>query len=302
MSELNGYLNIYKEKGMTSHDVVFKARQILHTKKIGHTGTLDPNAQGVLVLCVGKATKAVEYLNDLDKVYEAEILFGQETDTCDCTGTVTAEEPINFTGEEFLKVLESFRGDSMQVPPIYSALKINGRKLYDYARAGEKVEIPPRPIHISRIEAIETVELPRKARFIVECSKGTYIRSLCRDIGKKLGTAACMGDLYRKRVGDFRIENALHLSQLKNLMLVDRAQGFFHEPEYALEKFRMVTANEQGSRFLRSGNRLYQWNAVEDFVSYEDSEILRLYDQEEFVGIGRFCAGEEPYVQPIKMF
>lgn len=264
MSELNGYLNIYKEKGMTSHDVVFKARQILHTKKIGHTGTLDPNAQGVLVLCVGKATKAVEYLNDLDKVYEAEILFGQETDTCDCTGTVTAEEPINFTGEEFLKVLESFRGDSMQVPPIYSALKINGRKLYDYARAGEKVEIPPRPIHISRIEAIETVELPRKARFIVECSKGTYIRSLCRDIGKKLGTAACMGDLYRKRVGDFRIENALHLSQLKNLMLVDRAQGFFHEPEYALEKFRMVTANEQGSRFLRSGNRLYQWNAVED--------------------------------------
>lgn len=302
MSELNGYLNIYKEKGMTSHDVVFKARQILHTKKIGHTGTLDPNAQGVLVLCVGKATKAVEYLNDLDKVYEAEILFGQETDTCDCTGTVTAEEPIDFTGEEFLKVLESFKGDSMQVPPIYSALKINGRKLYDYARAGEKVEIPPRPIHISRIEAIETVELPRKARFIVECSKGTYIRSLCRDIGKKLGTAACMGDLYRKRVGDFIIENALHLSQLKNLMLVDRAQGFFHEPEYALEKFRMVTANEQGSRFLRSGNRLYQWNVVEDFVSYEDSEILRLYDQEEFVGIGRFCAGEEPYVQPIKMF
>lgn len=302
MSELNGYLNIYKEKGMTSHDVVFKVRQILHTKKIGHTGTLDPNAQGVLVLCVGKATKAVEYLNDLDKVYEAEILFGQETDTCDCTGTVTAEVPVSFTREEFLKVLDSFKGDSMQVPPIYSALKINGRKLYDYARAGEKVEIPPRPIHISRIEAIATDKLPHKARFIVECSKGTYIRSLCRDIGKKLGTAACMGDLYRKRVGDFRIENALHLSQLTNLVLVDRVQGFFHEPEYALEKFRMVTANERGSRFLRSGNRLYQWNAVEDFSSYEDSEILRLYDQEEFVGIGRFCAGEEPYVQPIKMF
>uniref|UniRef100_UPI003A95C141 tRNA pseudouridine(55) synthase TruB n=1 Tax=Eubacterium maltosivorans TaxID=2041044 RepID=UPI003A95C141 len=206
------------------------------------------------------------------------------------------------TKEEFLKGLKSFEGDSMQVPPIYSALKINGRKLYDYARAGEKVEIPPRSIHISRIEAIEMGELPYKARFVVECSKGTYIRSLCRDIGKKLGTAACMGDLYRKRVGDFRIENALHLSQLKNLMLVGRAQCFFHEPEYALEKFRMVAANERGGRFLRSGNRLYQWNAVENFADFEDSEILRLYDQEEFVGIGRFCAGEEPYVQPIKMF
>lgn len=302
MSELNGYLNIYKEKGMTSHDVVYKARQILKTKKIGHTGTLDPNAQGVLVLCIGKATKMVEYLSDLDKVYQAEIIFGQSTDTDDITGKVTEQKSVSFTKAEFLEVLESFMGDTMQVPPIYSALKINGRKLYEYARAGQTVDIPPRAIHISTIRPTEIDDLPHKANIEVECSKGTYIRSLCRDIGQKLGTVACMGDLYRNRVGDFKIENALRLSELKEYVLTSGPEGLLHSPEYALDKFRAVSANDNGSRFLRSGNRLYGWNTLEDFKNLKDREILRLYDGSDFVGIGRFCADEEPYVQPIKMF
>ncbi|MEG0378061.1 MAG: tRNA pseudouridine(55) synthase TruB, partial [Eubacterium sp.] len=263
MAELSGYLNIYKEKGLTSHDVVFKARKILKTKKIGHTGTLDPNAEGVLVLCVGKATKMVQYLSDLDKSYEAEIIFGKATDTCDITGTVTDEKSFEITKDSFLTVLDTFKGETMQVPPIYSALKMNGKKLYQYARAGETIEIPPRPIFINRIEATETTRLHESARFIVECSKGTYIRSLCRDIGERLCTVACMGDLKRLRVGDFRVEYALRLSELSDLVSAGRIDEVLMSPEYALEKFKSVSANDQGRHFLRNGNKLYHWNAVE---------------------------------------
>ncbi|MEG0310016.1 MAG: tRNA pseudouridine(55) synthase TruB, partial [Eubacterium sp.] len=298
MAELSGYLNVYKEKGLTSHDVVYKVRQILKTKKIGHTGTLDPNAEGVLVLCIGKATKMVQYLSDLDKVYEAEIIFGKETDTCDITGQVTEEKKADFTDQAFLNALSRFKGETMQVPPIYSALKVNGKKLYQYARAGETIDIPARSIFIKQLNAIETTHLPNRARFVVECSKGTYIRSLCRDIGKTLSTSACMGNLKRLRVGDFRIEYALRLSEINDLMAVERIDNVIMSPESALEHFRSVSSNDQGSRFLRTGNKLYQWNAIENYSDFEHEEILRLYDSGEFMGIGRFCLEKDSYVQP----
>ncbi|MDO4288918.1 MAG: tRNA pseudouridine(55) synthase TruB [Eubacterium sp.] len=305
MGELCGYLNIYKAPGMTSHDVVFKARKILKTKKIGHTGTLDPNAQGVLVLCVGRATKMVQFLSDLDKCYRAEILFGQATDTCDITGTVVAEGPWDhLTPEAFLDALAAFEGETLQVPPIYSALKVDGKKLYEYAREGKSVEIAPRPISISEITATQQETLPKRAEFRVQCSKGTYIRSLCRDIGERLQIPACMGNLYRERVGSFTIDEALSLEALEQLAAEDRLDAALKPVHWGLEQFKTVTATDRGSRFVRNGNALYPWNVCGDFSGLSEGELVKLYADGEFIGMGKFTAGageEDPCVKPVKL-
>lgn len=305
MAELCGYLNIYKPRGMTSHDVVFKARKILGTKKIGHTGTLDPNAQGVLVLCVGRATKMVQYLSDLDKCYEAEILFGRATDTCDVTGTAIAEgSTAGVTAEALEKTLNTFTGESLQVPPIYSALKVGGRKLYEYARAGETVEIAPRPVFISEILATETAYLPDKAQFRVVCSKGTYIRSLCRDIGEKMGVPACMGDLWRRRVGAFEMDAALTLEALAQIAETGGLATVMQPVHYGLDHFARVDANARGCRFVRNGNALYPWNVEGDFSKLTEGELVRLYAEQQFIGMGKFvngADGEDPCVKPVKL-
>ena len=183
---INGVLNIYKEKGFTSHDVVAKLRGITKQKKIGHTGTLDPDAQGVLPVCLGKATKLCDMLTDKDKVYEAVLLLGKSTDTQDITGTVLEEKSISgLTEEAVRKCIQAFIGEQEQIPPMYSALKVNGKKLYELAREGIEIERKARRITIHDIEILE-VNLPR-VRMSVHCSKGTYIRTLCNDIGEKLG-------------------------------------------------------------------------------------------------------------------
>ena len=182
---LNGILNVYKEKGYTSHDVVAKLRGIAGQKKIGHTGTLDPQAEGVLPVCLGKATKVCDLLTDKDKVYEAVLLLGQTTDTQDTTGTVLEQSAVTCSEEEVKKAIMGFVGAYEQIPPMYSALKVNGKKLCDLARNGIEVERKPRPIQIYEIE-IEDIELPR-VTMRVHCSKGTYIRTLCHDIGLKMG-------------------------------------------------------------------------------------------------------------------
>ncbi len=303
MSELCGYLNIYKEQGMTSHDVVFKARKILKTKKIGHTGTLDPNAQGVLVLCIGRATKMVQFLSDLDKCYQAEIILGKATDTCDITGTILEEKsPEGITEAHFLEALNAFYGESMQVPPLYSALKVDGRKLYEYARAGESVEIAARPIVISEIRPVKTDQLPEQAEFLVQCSKGTYIRSLCRDIGAYLGVPACMGNLYRKRVGGFRMETAVTLEELAHIVEEGRIDTVLQPIHYGLDSFKKVEANERGSRFIRNGNALFPWNVRGDFSGLKDGELVKLYADDAFIGMGKFTEGEEnPCVKPVRL-
>ena len=182
---INGIINIYKEAGFTSHDVVAKLRGIVKQKKIGHTGTLDPDAVGVLPVCFGNATKLCDMLTDKSKEYEACLLLGLETDTQDISGTVLAEHEVKVSEQEVLEAIKSFEGVYEQIPPMYSALKVNGKKLYELARQGKEVERQPRKVEISYIRIL-SCELP-EVRFVVGCSKGTYIRTLCDDIGKKLG-------------------------------------------------------------------------------------------------------------------
>ena len=180
----NGIINIYKEAGFTSHDVVAKLRGILKQKKIGHTGTLDPEAVGVLPVCLGKGTKVCDLLTDKDKVYETVMRLGVMTDTQDMTGTILEESEVTVSKEDVENVLHEFRGDISQVPPMYSALKVNGKKLYELAREGKTVERKPRNIHIYELELLEMEEDGIHVRLRVHCSKGTYIRTLCQDIGK----------------------------------------------------------------------------------------------------------------------
>ncbi len=209
-----GFLNIYKPKGITSHDVVSILRKITKIKQIGHTGTLDPFAQGVLPICIGKATRLIEYLQD-DKEYIAQIQFGQNTDTYDIDGKVTENFDKKITADDLKNILPEFIGEISQLPPIYSAIKVNGKKLYDYARKGESVEIKPRKVTISKLELLDFDIDKQTAKIIVGCSKGTYIRSLAFDIGKKLGCGAFLSELTRTKAGTFNIENTVSLENLK---------------------------------------------------------------------------------------
>lgn len=210
---MDGILLIHKEAGMTSHDVVMKIRKILQTKKVGHCGTLDPDATGVLVICVNKATKAIQFLTADSKEYIATLSLGKSTDTYDASGKIIEEK--DFTGIDNVKeVLASFVGRQSQIPPIYSAIKVNGKKLYEYARENKEVEITPRDIEIKEIELLDIQE--NEIVFRVLCSKGTYIRSLCVDIASKLGYPGHMKSLIRSRSGNFDLENCYYLEDVEN--------------------------------------------------------------------------------------
>lgn len=210
---INGIINVYKEKGFTSHDAVAKLRGILRQKKIGHTGTLDPEAEGVLLVCLGKATRVCDMLTEKDKVYEAALLLGTATDTQDITGTVQSNRPVTCSEEEVKKAIASFVGEYEQIPPMYSALKVNGKKLCDLARAGIEVERKPRTVTIFSIRILE-LSLPR-VRMEVHCSKGAYIRTLCHDIGETLGCGGCMESLIRTRAAGFALEDARKLGEIE---------------------------------------------------------------------------------------
>ena len=213
---VNGIINVYKEKGYTSFDVVAKLRGIFKQKKIGHTGTLDPDAEGVLPVCLGKATKVCDLLTDKSKEYEAVLLLGKVTDTQDITGTVLEEKDVKVTEEAVRETVLSFVGDYMQIPPMYSALKVNGKKLCDLAREGKTVERQARPVKILTIDILD-VTLPR-VRMRVHCSKGTYIRTLCQDIGEKLGCGGCMESLLRTQVSEFLLKDALKIGEIEQLV------------------------------------------------------------------------------------
>lgn len=219
---MDGVINIYKEAGFTSFDVVAKMRGILKMKKIGHTGTLDPAAVGVLPVCVGKGTKLVEKFMADDKVYQAVMLLGVTTDSQDMTGEVIAEKEVKASEEEVRSAINSFVGGYDQLPPMYSAKKVNGKKLVDLARKGIEVERQPRFVNIMAID-IDKVDLPR-VTMTVTCSKGTYIRTLCHDIGQKLSCGAAMESLVRTRVGRFKIEDAITLAELEKLRDEERLE------------------------------------------------------------------------------
>ncbi|MEF2738735.1 MAG: tRNA pseudouridine(55) synthase TruB [Clostridia bacterium] len=214
----NGILNINKPEGWTSQDVVAKLRGRLHIRRVGHTGTLDPMATGVLPVCFGKATRIIEYYDDDFKTYEAEMKLGMVTDTLDITGTVLETKPVDVSEEDVIQTIDSFRGWITQIPPKYSALKVNGKPLYKYAREGVEVEIKSRKIYVEDIQPVEVNLRENRILFRVTCSKGTYIRTICDDIGKKLGCGGTMTALQRTQSGCFRVEDARTLPEILEMI------------------------------------------------------------------------------------
>ena len=293
---MDGVLNIRKEKGYTSFDVVAKLRGILHMKKIGHTGTLDPEAEGVLPVVLGKATKLVDLLTEKQKTYEALLHLGLETDTQDMTGTVLREKTVKVTEDEVRAVINDFLGEQQQIPPMYSALKVDGKKLYELAREGKTIERKARKVHFYEID-IKKIELPY-VRFSVTCSKGTYIRTLCHDIGQKLGCGGCMEELLRTRSGNFVWEDSMTLAQVeeavKNGTIGDRVISIGQ----VLKDYPEIFCTREGDRLLENGNAL-----AERYVRGDHKEgWVRMCDsQGEFKGIYQWEEAKKRY-QPQKMF
>ena len=251
---ISGILNIKKESGFTSHDVVAKLRGIVHQKKIGHTGTLDPDATGVLPVCLGKATKLCDIIGDWDKTYEAVLLLGRETDTEDTSGQTLKEREVTVTEEEIRDIILSFQGSYDQIPPMYSAKKVNGKKLYELARQGIVIERKPCPVTLSSI-IIKKIDLPY-VTFEVTCSKGTYIRTLCHDIGEKLGCHGCMDKLLRTRVERFCVEDSLTLSQIETIRDEERLEEIIIPIDRMFDEEPAVHLNEELSKAAHNGNAL----------------------------------------------
>lgn len=297
---VNGIINVYKEKGFTSFDVVAKMRGIFHQKKIGHTGTLDPDAEGVLPVCLGKATKVCDLLTDKDKEYKAVLLLGQETDTQDITGTVLNQAEVTVAEEEVKNAILSFVGEYEQVPPMYSALKVNGQKLCDLARKGITVERKSRLVKIHQIEII-SIQLP-EVEMIVSCSKGTYIRTLCDDIGKKLGCFGCMKSLLRTKVDRFLLENTYKLSELEELVKLPEEKWQFLAPvDIVFYKYQSITAKEEARKLVINGNRI-PVDMLLDFSESKMQETVRLYDSDnKFIGLYTYL-DENKEFKPIKLF
>ena len=270
---MDGIIVINKEKGYTSHDVVAKLKKKLNISKVGHTGTLDPNATGVLPILIGKGTKFSKYLINHDKTYEVELELGTKTETADIEGKIVEEKDVDeeYVKRNLLQVLKSFVGKQEQHPPIYSAIKKNGKKLYEYARAGEKVEIEARQIEIYTIELLEYEE--KNVRFTVSCSKGTYIRSLCEDIANKLNTVGYMKNLKRLQVGNFNIENAICIDNL-NLENIDK---YVYTLEDMLKENNSIKLNEYKLKLFLNGVKLSVNNL---------DGIYKIYVKSRFIGTG----------------
>ena len=294
----SGTINVYKEKGFTSFDVVAKLRGILKTKKIGHTGTLDPDAEGVLPVCIGRATKVCDILTDKDKVYEAVMLLGVETDTQDTSGEILKELPVNVSEECVKETILSFIGDYAQIPPMYSALKVNGKKLYELAREGKTVERKARNVQIFSIEILE-INLPR-VRMSVHCSKGTYIRTLCHDIGQKLGCGGCMEKLLRTKVGVFELQDTLKLAEIDALAKAGDVEEKIISVDELFEDYTKVWTTPEFDVVVHNGNRVKKRMLQEKLPL--NTERLRVYDSKnEFIGIYEFSK-ERGDFKPVKMF
>lgn len=294
---MDGIINIYKEKGYTSFDVIAKLRGILKQKKIGHTGTLDPEAQGVLPVCLGKATRVCDLLTDKEKEYEAVLLLGRTTDTQDTTGQTLREATVTCSEEEVRAVIESFVGVYDQIPPMYSALKVNGQKLCDLARAGIEVERKPRKITIHEIEIL-SIELPR-IQLRVRCSKGTYIRTLCHDVGEKLSCGGCMEELLRTRVGHFAVEQAHRLDEIEQAVSEGLIDDYISPVDSVFDHYPAVTVKQQFDKLLYNGNPLPA-TACQEWKKEWETTKLRLYDdRKSFVGIYEWNGQR---LKPVKLF
>nr|WP_288665564.1 tRNA pseudouridine(55) synthase TruB [uncultured Dorea sp.] len=295
---IHGIINVYKEKGFTSHDVVAKLRGIVGQKKIGHTGTLDPDATGVLPVCLGKATKLCDLLTDKNKTYEAVLLLGKATDTQDITGEVLEEKSTEaLTEEKVREAIEGFIGDYEQIPPMYSALKVNGKKLYELAREGKVIERKARPVKILDIQILE-IDLP-KVRMEVSCSKGTYIRTLCHDIGEKLGCGGCMESLIRTRVSTFRIEDAKTLDEIEALKQEGKLAELLVPIDAMFPSYPKIMVKDDWKAFAKNGNPL-DLKMLKEACGQDEETQVRLYDESgKFIAIYQW---KEKKYHIVKMF
>ncbi|MGN1301965.1 MAG: tRNA pseudouridine(55) synthase TruB [Clostridia bacterium] len=272
---MDGVLIINKPKGFTSHDVVNVLRKALNTKKIGHTGTLDPNATGVLPILIGTATKISKYLIEHDKTYIATLSLGEKTDTGDSEGNII-EKDLNFQNiscKQIRDVLKTFIGKQKQIPPMYSAIKINGKKAYEYARQGQAVQLEPRNIEIYSINLIKAED--KEITFEVSCSKGTYIRTLCEDIAKKLGTIGYMKELTRTSINEFKLENAIAIEEVKENSLIVGEKLISIESIF-MDK-QKINLNDRKKELFLNGVRL---------TFEKPNDIYRIYNDSEFIGLG----------------
>ena len=310
----NGIVNVYKEQGFTSHDVVAKLRGIFGQKKVGHTGTLDPMAEGVLIVCLGQATKLSDMILTSRKQYIATMKLGIVTTTDDTTGEVKSScdegkldaffSDKDGLEEKIKKTFDEFTGKQMQIPPMYSAIKVNGKKLYEYARAGIEIEREPRPVEIFRLELKEIDTENKEITFAVECSKGTYIRSLIRDMGENFGTGAAMSKLLRDEVNGIKAENGFRISDLQQMKADGTLSNAVLQMDELLKDFPAVNINESGIKYLSNGNRLKAKNftvraeagkADSDFETLNGSDFFRVYDEEGLKALYAYDSSSNDY-------
>ncbi len=313
----DGIINIYKEKGYTSHDVVAKLRGILRMKKIGHTGTLDPDAQGVLPVCVGKGTKLVDMITDKDKTYVAVGKLGVTTDTQDISGKVLFTADCKVTCPQLQEAISAFQGEYLQLPPMFSAIKVDGKKLYELARQGIEIERERRPVLIKKISLIAFDEEAQEFTVEVDCGKGTYIRTLLHDIGLKLGCGCTMKQLERTAVGQFKVDQSLRLSELEALVREEGLAPFILTIDQVFEGLMKLATKEEFDKLVHNGNAFLpeqaqvitygnekqqekQLNKLQNKEFSQDQ--VRVYDsQERFIGIYGYHKERACYM-PIKMF
>lgn len=287
---MKGVINLFKPRGMTSHDAVNLMRKIFKTKKVGHTGTLDPNATGVLPICIGKGTRISEYLLDVDKEYIGELTLGMRTDTQDIDGKVIETSKKEVTRDEIISSMSKYTGDIFQLPPMYSALKHKGKKLYELAREGIVVERKPRKVKIYDLR-IKNIQDNRRIIFQTKCSRGTYIRTLCDDIGNDLGTYGYMSFLIRTGVGDFRLEDSYSIEYLRSLTS-DELSMLLTPMDKALSHFDEYIVEDNLYSKLING-------VVLEVESNEDNNLdnpIKIYCKGEFIGVGRITQRESKII------
>ncbi len=280
---MNGIIVIDKPKGRTSHDMVYFIRRMTGIKKVGHTGTLDPDATGVLPLCIGNGTKVSDMLLESDKCYRAELILGKTTDTQDLSGNVLEEKEVNLSEEEIVKAAESFVGEIEQIPPMYSAIKQDGKKLYELARKGIEVERKPRRVTINEITIVKIDK--NTVTIDVDCSKGTYIRTLCSDIGEKLGCGGCMGNLRRTKAGMFKIDESHTVEEIEKLKEKGKLGDIILPVDSVFMKYPKIQLNEKQVKSVTNGIRM-TYKGVE-------GQTYRVYDNNnEFLCISKIEDGK----------
>ena len=279
--------NIYKPAGMTSHDVVYKVRKILGIKKVGHTGTLDPDAVGVLPICVGRATKVCDLILNKDKTYVCNMILGIETDTYDSSGNVVEErDPSGLVEEDIIRALNSQLGPIDQLPPKYSALKVRGKRMCDLVRAGkgDQIQLVARRVVIKKINIL-SIDLP-KLSFEVECSKGTYVRSICHDLGQLLGVGGHMTGLIRSKTGIFEIDKAISLEDLERLRDEDKLEENSWSVEDVLSDLPYIVLKDNAVKYYSKGGKIED-RRFDDHSLDENSDLVRVYSKEGFIGSGQ---------------